>query len=101
MTISMTYFMELGHTITVKNVMEDPFTILMMGLFFCFGMPLSLCSVILSLNIINPNYFSDLKFEDKVLIVTISLVGTLCYVIFNFFIIKAFKCKQPIHIGYL
>ena len=99
-TISMTYFLELSATITRNNVMDDPITILMMGLFFCFGMPLSLSSSVMSLNFINPNYYNNLKFIDKIIFITVSHVGTLCYVIFNLFIIKAFKCKQTIHTGY-
>ena len=98
-TISLTYFLELSASITRNNVMDDPITILMMGIFFCFGMPLSLSSSILFLQLFNPNYFKDLIIIDKIIFTAISLLGTLCYVIFNLFIIKAFKCKQAIHIG--
>lgn len=99
-TLSVTYFIQLGSEITKKNVFAEPVTILMMGLFFCFGMPLSFSSSILTVEFINKDIFSHHNEinnnQSLVIFMSISLIETLCYVVFNLFILKAFTCKQNI-----
>ena len=100
-TISLLYFIQLSSSISTKNLNEDPMTFIMLALFFCFGMPLSYTSSFISFEYMNPDYLKSLNRSDAIVMFLISRIGTICYIVFNLFIIKALKCKQIFHIGYL
>ncbi len=99
-TISLLYFIQLGPIISTKNLIEDPITLIMLALFFCFGLPLSYTSSFISFELIRPDYLKTLTKQDSIMMFVISRIGTICYIVFNIFIIKAMKCKQISHFGY-
>lgn len=92
-TISLTYFIELSSKITYKNVFEEPITLIMLGLFFCFGLPLSFYSCISVINYTNPNFKIETEETFKYVLAYMSRISTICYIVFNLFILKAFKCR--------
>lgn len=95
-TISLTFFVELNTRISIKNILNDPITLIMMGLFFCFGIPLSFYSSMTLIASTNPNFELETSIEFKQIIAYLSRFSTICYIVFNIFIIKAFKCIQTI-----
>jgi hypothetical protein len=100
-SISFTYFTQLGSEINSKNVLEDPITLIMLGLFFCYSLPFAYNTTIAAINIIEPELFKEIKTKefDRFLLITISRVGTICYIILNIFFYKAFKWRPKVQIG--
>lgn len=100
-SISFAYFTQLGDEIKNKNVLEDPITLIMLGLFFCYSLPFAYNTTIAAINIIEPTLFKKIETNkfDRFLLVTISRVGTICYIVLNIFFYKAFKWKPKVQIG--
>lgn len=100
-SISFAYFTQLGDEIKNKNVLEDPITLIMLGLFFCYSLPFAYNTTIAIINFIEPTLFNKIKSKefDRFLLITISRVGTICYIILNIFFYKAFKWKTQVQIG--
>lgn len=100
-SISFAYFTQLGDEIKTKNVLKDPITLVMLGLFFCYSLPFAYNTTIAAINIIEPTLFIKIKTKefDRFLLITISRVGTICYIILNIFFFKAFKWKPKAQIG--
>ena len=98
-TISLLYFLRLNDSISIKNLTEDPITLMMLALFFSFGIPLSYTSSFISFEYMNTNFLKSPSKQDVITLLFISRIGTFCYIVFNLFIIKALKCKHTFHIG--
>ncbi len=100
-SISFAYFLQLGDDIKLKNVLEDPITIIMLGLFFCYSLPFAYNTVMAAINFIDGDFYKRIRSSkyDIALLGLVSRVGTICYIIFNFFIYKAFKCKTQTQVG--
>jgi hypothetical protein len=100
-SISFTYFLQLGDEIKTKNVLEDPVTLIVLGLFFCYSLPFAYNTVMAVSNLLDPNIYQNIEQSkyDLLLFATVSRVGTLCYIILNIFIYKAFKCKKQAPVG--
>jgi len=99
-TIAMVYFLQLNYSISLKNLNEDPLTFIMLGFFFCFSLPLSYTSSFISIEYMNPNSLKILNRQDAIIFLLISRIGTVCYIVFNLFILKAMKCKLILHTGH-
>ena len=93
-TISLLYFLQLNNSISVKILIEDPITLIMLALFFSFGIPLSYTSSFISFEYMNSNFLKTPSKQDAIALLIISRIGTICYIVFNLFIIKALKWKQ-------
>jgi hypothetical protein len=100
-SISFAYFTQLGDEIKNKNVLEDPITLIMLGLFFCYSLPFAYNTTITVINVIEPSLFNKIRSKefDRFLLITISRVGTICYIILNIFFYKAFKWKTQVQTG--
>jgi lipid-A-disaccharide synthase-like uncharacterized protein len=100
-SISFAYFLQLGNEIKIKNVLEDPITLIMLGLFFCYSLPFAYNTAMAAVNIIDNDFYSNIKKSkyDVVLLGFVSRVGTICYIILNIFISKAFKCRTQAPVG--
>jgi lipid-A-disaccharide synthase-like uncharacterized protein len=100
-SISFAYFIQLGDQIKTTNVLRDPVTLLMLGLFFCYSMPFAYNTTMATISFIDPNFYPSIRnsYQDRLLLIGVSRVGTICYIIFNIFIYKAFKCKTQIQVG--
>jgi hypothetical protein len=100
-SISFAFFLQLGDEKNIKNVFEDPKAIIMLGLFFCYSIPFAYNSVMAAINLIDENFYAKIMASkyDKVLLTSISRVGTICYLILNIFIYKAFECKTQTQVG--
>jgi len=91
-SISIFYFIELNTQIT-ENVFDDPVVYIMIGLFFCFGIPLSFYSFLFFTHKMDPNWLKQLELSFKLIYGLVGVITSVCYTIFNFFIMKAFKCR--------
>ena len=100
-SVSFAYFLQLGDEIKYKNVLEDKITLINLGLFFCYSLPFAYNTTVAAINILEPELFDHVKSNivDRFLLITISRVGTLCYIVLNIFLLKAFKWKTPVQIG--
>jgi len=100
-SVSYAYFTQLGDEIKFKNVLEDKITLVMLGLFFCYSLPFAYNTTVAAINIFEPDLFNRIRNNnlDRFLLITISRVGTVCYIILNIFFYKAFKWKTPVQIG--
>lgn len=100
-SISYAYFSQLGNEINFKNVLEDKITLVMLGLFFCYSLPFAYNTTVAAINIFEPELLNRIRNNkfDQFLLITISRVGTLCYIILNIFFYKAFKWKTPVQVG--
>jgi hypothetical protein len=100
-SISFTYFLQLGYEIKIKNVLKDPVTLIVLGLFFCYSLPFAYNTVMTVSNLLERNFYQNIRQSkyDHFLLAFVSRVGTLCYIIFNIFIYKAFKCKKQVPVG--
>jgi hypothetical protein len=100
-SVSYVYFTQLGDEIKLKNVLTDKITLVMLGLFFCYSLPFAYNTTITAINFFEPSLFNRIKNNsfDFFLLITISRVGTVCYIILNIFFYKAFKWKPPVQIG--
>jgi hypothetical protein len=91
-TISLSFFIELNTKITT-NIFENPIVYLMLGLFICFGLPFSFYSSMFIVHRIYPDFMDSLERKHKYIIIILSRISTICYIVFNFFITKAFRWK--------
>jgi hypothetical protein len=100
-SISYAYFTQLGDEIKFKNVLKDKITLVMLGLFFCYSLPFAYNTTTAAINIFEPGLLTHIKNNnfDFFLLITISRVGTVCYIILNIFFYKAFKWKTTVQIG--
>lgn len=100
-SISFAYFQQLGDNNEIKNLIEDPITLIMLGLFFCYSLPFIYNSVMTAINYMDSSFYTKIigSKYDGFILACISRVGTLCYLIFNLFIYKAFKCRTQMTAG--
>lgn len=100
-SISFAYFLQLGDEIKTINVLKNPVTLLMLGLFFCYSLPFAYNTTMATINLLDPDFYPSIQksFKDRMLLLFVSRVGTVCYLIFNIFIYKAFECKTQIPVG--
>jgi lipid-A-disaccharide synthase-like uncharacterized protein len=100
-SISFAYFIQIGEDIKTINVLKDPITLLMLGLFFCYSLPFAYNTTMATINFIDPDFYPSIRksSNDRMLLWIVSRVGTLCYLILNIFIYKAFKCKTQAPVG--
>ncbi len=100
-SISFAYFIQLGDDIKNINLLKDPITLIMLGLFFCYSLPFAYSTTMATINFFDPNFYPNMEKSstDRMLLVFVSRVGTICYLIFNIFIYKAFECRTPARVG--
>lgn len=100
-TVSFLYFLQLGDEISTQNVLQNRITILMLGIFICYSLPFIYNSSRAIIWLLEPNYLDTITndFEKNFVLLSLSLVGNVCYLILNLFIYKAFKCKTEVHLG--
>jgi|694.fasta_scaffold00253_29 hypothetical protein len=100
-SISFAYFLQLSDKIKKINVLDEPVTLLMLGLFFCNSLPFAYNTTIATINLLDPSFFTRIEEYSKegMLLLLVSKVGTLCYIVLNIFIYKAFKCKKQAPVG--
>jgi len=100
-SIAFAYFSQLKDKIDVKPIMDDPVTLIMLGLFFCYSLPFAYNFAMALVDYFNPDFLLNIRssITDLFLLATVSRIGTICYLVFNIFLFKAFKCPQSNQVG--
>lgn len=95
-SISLLYFKQITRTLEKENLFEIPLTWIILGLFFCYSLPLAFYtfSSFVALFDLNPdNFFYSISKSKLILFTLFSRLMTISYIVFNYFLIKAFKCN--------
>jgi hypothetical protein len=98
-SITLLYFTEITQNLEKQNLFELPITWIILGLFFCYSLPLAFYTFSSFVALFDQNadkFYSSIEKSKAILFVVLSRLMTISYIVFNYFLIKAFKCNTYI-----
>jgi hypothetical protein len=98
-SIALVYFRQLTKNLEKHNLFEQPLTWTLLGLYFCYSLPLAIYTFSSFITIFDPNssnFLSSITQSKKFVFVAFTRLMTISYIVFNYFLIKAFKCNTYI-----
>jgi hypothetical protein len=95
-TLAFVYFRQMAKKNTVLDVFKDKNTLIMLGLFLSYSIPLTCTVAILAMELLEPGLSPEIHKSEgsRTLLVLITRITTICYTVLNIFILKAYRCQQ-------
>jgi hypothetical protein len=98
-SIALVYFRQLTKSLEKQNLFEQPATWIILGLYFCYSLPLAIYTFSSFITIFDPNsanFLSSITQSKKFVFIGFTRLMTISYIVFNYFLVKAFKCNTYI-----
>ncbi len=98
-SIALLYFRAITQNLEKLNLFDQPITWIILGLFFCYSLPLAFytfSSFVALFDQNADNFYSSIGKSKVILFGILSRLMTVSYIVFNYFLIKAFKCNTYI-----
>jgi hypothetical protein len=98
-SITLLYFRAITKNLEKLNLFDLPITWIILGLFFCYSLPLAFytfSSFVALFDQNADNFYSSIGKSKVILFSILSRLMTVSYIVFNYFLIKAFKCNTYI-----
>lgn len=86
------YLKQISFTLNITSLFNNPLYLLIIGLFFAYGISLPVDTIYSYLNIFEKPFFSKMIFQNYNTFLLIKTSEVLCFLILNITIIKSLKC---------